>query len=49
MKLGNAWNTDPRLKNVLHKFDAAIVVLLGVGIVWFIWTHWKNRAVQSEV
>jgi membrane protein DedA with SNARE-associated domain len=49
MKLGNAWNTDPRLKNVLHKFDAAIVVLLAVGIVWFIWTHWKNRAVQSEV
>jgi membrane protein DedA with SNARE-associated domain len=48
MKLGNAWNTDPRLKNILHKFDAVIVVLLVAGIVWFIWTHLKNRAARSE-
>ncbi|MGB8480275.1 MAG: DedA family protein [Acidobacteriaceae bacterium] len=48
MKLGNAWNTDPRLKHILHKSDAAVVLLLVAGIVWFIWTHWKHRAAQNE-
>ncbi len=48
MKLGNAWNTDPRLKHILHKSDAVVVLLLVAGIVWFIWTHWKHRAAQNE-
>ena len=48
MKLGNAWNTDPRLKHILHKSDAVVVLLLLAGIVWFIWTHWKHRAAQNE-
>lgn len=48
MKLGNAWNTDPRLKHILHRADAAILLLLATGVAWFIWTHWKNRAAQNE-
>lgn len=43
MKLGKAWDTDPRLKHVLHRADGAIIVLLVLGIAWFIWTHWKHR------
>ncbi|MGC1783232.1 MAG: DedA family protein [Acidobacteriaceae bacterium] len=43
MKLGNAWNTDPRLKNILHRADAAILALLVAAAVWFVWTHWKYR------
>ncbi len=39
-KLGNAWNTDPRLKHILHRADAAILILLAVAFVWFVWTHW---------
>jgi membrane protein DedA with SNARE-associated domain len=42
-KLGNAWNTDPRLKNVLHRADAGILLVLAALIVWFVWTHWKHR------
>ena len=42
-KLGNAWNTDPRLKNILHRADAAILVLIAAAIAWFVWTHWKHR------
>ena len=42
-KLGNAWNTDPRLKNILHRADLAILALIAAGIVWFVWSHWKHR------
>ncbi len=49
MKLGNAWDTDPRLKNILHRSDAAILALLGLALAWFLWTHWKLRARQREV
>jgi membrane protein DedA with SNARE-associated domain len=37
MKLGAAWNTDPRLKAAFHRFDAVIGVLLAVGVAWFVW------------
>ena len=44
MKAGASWN-DPnsRLKHVLHKADAAIIVVLLAGIAWFVWSHLKNR------
>jgi membrane protein DedA with SNARE-associated domain len=48
MKLGNAWNTDPRLKHILHKSDAVIALLLVAGLAWFIWTHLKRRAAYKE-
>ena len=44
MKLGKAWNTDPRLKQILHRSDAAVLLLLVAGVSWFVWTHWKQRA-----
>jgi membrane protein DedA with SNARE-associated domain len=48
MKLGEKWETDPRLKVWFHRFDAAIVAVLLVGIVWFVWTHWKHRIRASH-
>lgn len=42
-KLGAAWNTDPTLKHILHRADAAILVLLVAAFAWFVWTHWKHR------
>jgi membrane protein DedA with SNARE-associated domain len=43
MKLGQRWDTDPRLKNVFHHFDAVILVILVAGIAWFVRSHWKQR------
>jgi membrane protein DedA with SNARE-associated domain len=40
MKLGQNWR---ELGKYLHKFDAAILVVLVGGVVWFLWTHWQNR------
>lgn len=48
MKLGAKWETDPRLKNILHRFDAVIVLVLLLGIAWFLWSHWKNRVRGAE-
>jgi membrane protein DedA with SNARE-associated domain len=43
MKLGERWNKDPRLAHWLHRLDAVIVLLVLLGLAWFIWSHWKNR------
>ena len=43
MKLGAKWNTDPRFKDIFHRFHLGVELVLVIGVVWFIWTHWKNR------
>ncbi len=43
MKLGEQWETDPRLRNWLHRLDAVILLGLLVGAVWFVRAHWRNR------
>ncbi len=42
-KLGERWNTDPELRDILHRFDAVIVAVLVVGAVWYVRRHWKHR------
>ncbi|MFB3815870.1 MAG: DedA family protein [Terriglobales bacterium] len=43
LKLGEKWDSDPRLKMWFHRFDAVIGGLLLVGVVWFIWSRWQHR------
>jgi membrane protein DedA with SNARE-associated domain len=43
MKLGDRWDSDPRFKAIFHRFHLGVELVLIVGIVWFLWTHWKNR------
>ena len=43
MKLGSRWDSDPRFKAVFHRFQLGVELVLLVAIVWFVWTHWKNR------
>lgn len=47
-KLGERWHTDPRFQEAFHRFHMVIVALLAVGVVWFFWTHVKNRERSSE-
>ena len=42
MKLGKAWNSDPTLRNALHRFDAVIVAALLLGVAWYVWRHLKG-------
>jgi membrane protein DedA with SNARE-associated domain len=45
--LGMRWDTDPRLKHWMHRFDAVILLALVIGFVFFVRNHWKNR-VRTE-
>ncbi len=43
MKLGAAWNSDPRYKQILHSFDAVILAALVAGVAWFLWHRLRAR------
>ena len=43
LKLGERWDSDPRLKIWFHRFDAVIAAIIVVGVVAFVWTRWKGR------
>lgn len=40
--LGERWESDPRLRAVMHRFDFAIVGLLALGAAWFVWRHLRH-------
>jgi membrane protein DedA with SNARE-associated domain len=42
-KLGEKWESDPRLKIWFHRFDAVIVVVVLAAGAWFVWSHWQHR------
>jgi len=43
MKLGEQWNKDERLRHVLHRLDLVIGILLLIGLIYFVRSHWKSR------
>ena len=45
-ELGKAWQEDPRVKAVFHQLDAAIIGLIVIAGVWFVW-H-KVRQMRAE-
>jgi membrane protein DedA with SNARE-associated domain len=45
MKLGAAWNSDPRLKAAFHSLDAVILLVIMAGAVWFVWHRVRKRPV----
>jgi membrane protein DedA with SNARE-associated domain len=42
-QLGKRWNTDPRLAEVLHRFDGLIVALGVLAVGWFVWHRLRRR------
>jgi membrane protein DedA with SNARE-associated domain len=44
MKLGEAWDSDPRVKAVMHSLDVAIVVAVLAAAGWFVWHKTHKRA-----
>lgn len=47
--LGERWDTDPRLKLWFHRLDAVIVLVLVLGILFFLQSHWRNRVKAESV
>jgi membrane protein DedA with SNARE-associated domain len=44
MKLGENWR---ELVKYFHQFDAVIGAILVAGVIWFVWSHWKNRMTKA--
>ncbi|MBB5330761.1 DedA family protein [Tunturiibacter gelidoferens] len=43
MKLGATWNTNPRFKEIFHRFHLGVEAVIILGFIWFVVSHWKNR------
>ena len=43
MKLGASFNTNPKFKEVFHRFHLGVELVIVAGAIWFITSHWKNR------
>jgi len=49
MRLGEQWDKDPRLKTWFHRFDAAILAVLVVGVAYFVWSHLQHRVGRGPI
>jgi membrane protein DedA with SNARE-associated domain len=47
-RLGESWNTDPRLKEVMHRFDGVIVGVIVILAAWYVWAHVRHRTREKE-
>jgi len=48
LKLGEKWNSDPRLEQLFHRFHLAVELALLAAAVWFIWSHLNRRRTDNE-
>jgi len=39
MKLGAAWDSDPRMHEWFHRFHLVVFAALAAAVVWFVWSH----------
>jgi membrane protein DedA with SNARE-associated domain len=47
-KLGEKWDKDPTLKNLFHRFDFVIGIILVAGAAWWIWRHLRHSNKDAE-
>jgi membrane protein DedA with SNARE-associated domain len=43
MKLGAAWNTDPRIQQIFHRFHLVVEIALLLAVIYFVWSHLRRR------
>ena len=43
VKLGQHWDSDPRLRAIMHQFDIVIVAVIVLGAAWYVWHHLRHR------
>lgn len=41
-KLGQRWNTDPRLQAVMRRFDWLVLAVIVLGAAWYVWRHFRR-------
>jgi membrane protein DedA with SNARE-associated domain len=49
MKLGKEFQTNVAFQEAFHRFHLAVEGVILVAVVWFLWSHWKNRVgIEAE-
>jgi membrane protein DedA with SNARE-associated domain len=48
LRLGRAWDTDPRLRAVMHRFDAVVLAALVLGAGFYAWRIWHVRRRERD-
>jgi membrane protein DedA with SNARE-associated domain len=48
MKLGQSWNTDPRLQEAFHHFHLAVELAVAALFMWFLWAHINRRKAANS-
>jgi membrane protein DedA with SNARE-associated domain len=48
-RLGQAWDTDPRLHEWFHRFHLVVELALLAGVIWFVWSHLSKARKQKAV
>ncbi len=48
LRLGEQWDKYPRLKTWFHRFDAVILAVLVIAVVYFVWSHLQHRVGREE-
>jgi membrane protein DedA with SNARE-associated domain len=43
-KLGQRWDSDPRLRAVMHRFDLVVVASILLAAGWYVWRHLRRDA-----
>ena len=41
-KLGERWNSDPRLQAIMHRLDLLVLVLIALALCWYGWRHLRR-------
>ncbi|MDX6386045.1 MAG: hypothetical protein QOK48_3618 [Blastocatellia bacterium] len=41
-RLGEKWDKDPTLKNLFHRFDFVIGILIVLAAAWWVWRHVRH-------
>jgi membrane protein DedA with SNARE-associated domain len=47
-RLGEKWDKDPTLKNLFHRFDFIIGIVVALAAAWWIWRHIKHLREDKE-
>ena len=48
MRLGERWNSDPELRDFMHRFDAVIIVAMVIAMIWYVRRHWRHRLTSKD-
>jgi membrane protein DedA with SNARE-associated domain len=43
MRLGEQWESNSELRDILHRFDAVIIAVTVVALAWYVRRQWRHR------